>query len=155
MQFELAKQQYIKARQINPNDPVVLINLASVYTALNDYDNALKVYDEILLKDNSDLSARFYKGKLYEKKGDIASAIKQYKEILALKKNDPNAQNALNNLLSDLSGDKLLGYLYNEAISNPNDSNMLLKCTKIKSMKRPLNFTKKQFQLTQITLNLL
>src|SRR5699024_5030917 len=44
--FELAKQQYIKARQINPNDPVVLINLASVYTALNDYDNALKVYDE-------------------------------------------------------------------------------------------------------------
>ena len=119
--FELAKQQYIKARQINPNDPVVLINLASVYTALNDYDNALKVYDEILLKDNSDLSARFYKGKLYEKKGDTASAIKQYKEILALKKDDPNAQNALNNLLSDLSGDKLLGYLYNEAISNPNN----------------------------------
>lgn len=118
-QLELARAQYIKARQINPDDPVVLINLASVYTALKDYDNAIKIYDEMIAKNKSDLSARFYKGKLYEKRGDKSSAIKQYKEILTLKKNDANAQNALNALLSDLTGEQLTGYLYNEAVSNP------------------------------------
>ncbi len=118
--FEEARTQYIKARQINPNDPVVLINLASVYTAMNDYDNAIKTYDEIIAKNPSDLSARFYKGKVYEKKGDKNSAIKQYKEILALKKDDSNASSALNSLLSDLTGEQLAGYLYTEAINNPN-----------------------------------
>ncbi len=117
--LELAKAQYIKARQINPNDPVVLINLASVMTAMNDYDGALKVYDEILLKNKGDLSARLYKGKLYEKKGDIPSAIKQYKEILSIKKDDETAQNALNSVLSNLSGDKLEEYLKKEADTNP------------------------------------
>ena len=120
-EFELAKAQYLKARQLNPNDPVVLINLASVYTALNDYDNAIKTYDEILLKNEGDLSARFYKAKLYEKKGDIAAAVNGYKEILSLKKDDSNAQNALNSLLSNLSGEQLGGYLLNEA--NNNSSN--------------------------------
>ncbi len=114
-QLELARAQYIKARQINPNDPVALINLASVYTALGDYDSALRVYDDILLNNKGDLSARYYKGQLYEKKGDIASAMAQYKEILALNKNDEKASLALNNLLSNLNGDQLLGYLKNEA----------------------------------------
>ncbi len=120
-ELELAKAQYIKARQINPNDPVILINLASVYTALNDYGSALRIYDEIISKNPSDLSARYYKGKLFEKQGDVNSAIKQYKEILSLKAEDENAQNALNSLLSALSGDKLTAYLEGEALANPSN----------------------------------
>ena len=77
--------------------------------------------DEILLKNEGDLSARFYKAKLYEKKGDIAAAVNGYKEILSLKKDDSNAQNALNSLLSNLSGEQLGGYLINEANNNPSN----------------------------------
>ena len=120
-QLELAKAQYIKARQINPNDPSILRNLASVYTELKDYDSAIRVYDEILLKNKGDLSARLYKGALYEQKGDIGSAIKQYQEILSLKKGDEVAQSALNHLLSNLNGEQLTNYLKQEADKNPTD----------------------------------
>lgn len=119
--LELAKAQYLKARQINPNDPVSLINLASVYTELKDYDNAIKVYDEMLLRNQGDLSARFYKAKLLEQKGQIQDAVKLYNEILTLKKDDENARNALNDLLSGLTGEKLESYLYQEAMNRPND----------------------------------
>lgn len=153
-ELELAKSQYIKARQINPNDPVALINLASVYTELSDYDSAIKTYDEILAKNPSDLSARFYKGKIYEKKEDISSAVKEYRGILALKKDDERAKDALNGILSSLSGDKLAGYLHNEAINNPTDYDAQFKYAfemhKNKAYLPAIEFYKKCVQLNPL-----
>ena len=151
--LELAKNQYLKARQINPKDPVILINLASVLTELSDWDNAIKVYDEILSKNPGDLSARYYKGKLYEKKGDKSSAIKQYREILSLKKDDANAQNAINSILSGLNGEQLSGYLYNEAINNPTDYDAQFKYAyemhKNKGYNAAIEFYKKAIAINQ------
>ena len=81
-QYDLAKAQYVKAQDLNPNDPVVLTNLASLYLEQNNYNGAIDIYNMMLQKNPKDIKPLFYKAEAYKKLNDNKAAMAEFKKIL-------------------------------------------------------------------------
>jgi len=71
------------------------LRLASLYSQSGSYDNALKVFDDILSENPNLIPALFAKASIYDMKGDKKKAENLYEEILDI---DENHAFALNNL---------------------------------------------------------
>ncbi len=80
-QYDLAKAQYVKAQDLNPNDPVVLTNLASLYLEQNNYNGAIDIYNMMLQKTQKILSPYFIRLKHTKKLNDNKAAMAEFKRF--------------------------------------------------------------------------
>lgn len=120
-QYDLAKAQYVKAQDINPNDPVVLTNLASLYLEMKNYNGAIDIYNMMIAKKPNSIEPLFYKADAYKKLNDNKNAIAEYKKVLKMQPDNIDAKEGIRAIISSFSGEALMSYLKDEAISNPYD----------------------------------
>ena len=71
----------LKAVKIAPDEPDFLINLASVYGVLGDYEEAIAIFEKCLDLDTDQVSLRKNLGIAYMAMGDYANAIMSLEEI--------------------------------------------------------------------------
>ncbi len=121
--FQGAKTQYLKAKTLNPNNKIVLYNLASLYSEMNLPREAISIYDEILAKEPNNKDLLKYKAQAQAELKDIKGAISSYKTIMQISPNTEDAKFAeaeIENLVkNNFKGQELFDYLTLEANSNP------------------------------------
>ncbi len=77
--YKSAVSQYRRAIKIQPDLIDAYGNLAISYTRLKRYDDAIKIFKYLLIKDNENIHLNYYNlAELYKRKGDINSAIEYY-----------------------------------------------------------------------------
>ncbi len=92
---QLAIKTLQRGLSATDNDNGLRLRLASLYSQSGSYDNALKVFDDILSENPNLIPALFAKASIYDMKGDKKKAENLYEEILDI---DENHAFALNNL---------------------------------------------------------
>lgn len=150
--FEGAKMQYLKAYQMDSKDNTSLYNLASLYIAQKNYQGAIDTYNKMLLKEPNDIELINYKADILKKMSKYEDAIKEYEKILALDSGNKKAKEEIDNIvLNQFTGAKLLAYLKQKAIQNPNNYeaqfNYALELHKNKNYQSALEYYKKALSL--------
>ena len=88
--YEKAKEFYLKALEVDPNNAHVRTDLASSYRSLGDPDQALKELNTVLKADPNHEVALYNSGIiLLNDKNDTQKAIAAWEKLVALKPNDP------------------------------------------------------------------
>ena len=82
------------------------VALGSLYANAAKYDEALQHVGEALRRKPRDVAAQMLQGVVYERKGDITSAIAAYEKVLALDPRFAPAANNLAYLYTEHNGDK-------------------------------------------------
>jgi len=80
---------YEKALAKNPNDLLVINNLATAYVIKKDYPNARKYITPLLEKDPKNIRAYDMLGKIAVEEGDLDAALEEYNKGLAINPMDP------------------------------------------------------------------
>ena len=86
----LALNDYNKAVALQPDNYPVFVKRAAVLVALKEYDEAIKSYSQLLAKDAQNVNYLLARAKCYFDKGDIASALTDYKLAMSLGENKPD-----------------------------------------------------------------
>ncbi|MBQ8476226.1 tetratricopeptide repeat protein [bacterium] len=94
-QYKEALKQYL---QIQNKTPEVLMAIASCYWQLNDYQNANKYYQEVLVKQPNNKDALVNSAYAYFQLNDFNSAKQAAQKILALDKTNKEAQDIIANI---------------------------------------------------------
>ncbi len=120
--FDLAKEQYIKAESLDPKDETSLYNLASLYNEQKNYTALIGVYDKILAKKPNNIEIMEYKASALKESGRYEEALKQYEDLIFLKPENSNYKAIKNDILyNNFSAQKLQNYLYNRAANSSNN----------------------------------
>lgn len=98
--FDRAIEFYKKALNLSKKDPIILLNLAFCYKEKEDFDEALKYLKMIDEPKESELSINLHLelGDMYEKKGFLLLARKEYLSVLEKDKNNEIAIDAIKRL---------------------------------------------------------
>lgn len=86
----------------SPNDPFILFAIAKEYEKLQNTDKSLAYYLSLKNIDPSYVGLYYHLGKLYEKKGEVDTAVETYKTGMQIAK-----QQGDQHALSELAGAKL------------------------------------------------
>lgn len=106
--FEKAKEFYLKALEVDPNNTHVRTDLASSYRSLGETDQALEELNKVLKADPKHEVALYNSGIiLLNDKNDAEKATAAWEKLVQLKPNDPLSQE-LKKQISELkqTGDK-------------------------------------------------
>jgi tetratricopeptide (TPR) repeat protein len=82
--FPEAIRELQQALALDPADSRTLLPLAQAYEGADDAGSALEIYERLIQKEPANLEARFHRGRLQQKQGDVAAALKGYQEIIDL-----------------------------------------------------------------------
>jgi type IV pilus assembly protein PilF len=77
-QLPQAKQNYEKARRLNPNNPDLNRDVGRLYTQTGDFALAHAAFNQALAADPKEPLTYLYLGELYEKEGDLRGAAGAY-----------------------------------------------------------------------------
>jgi arylsulfatase A-like enzyme/Tfp pilus assembly protein PilF len=94
-QVEMAREQYKRALQIKPDYDLAIINLASAYRSLGNYDAAIAGYERYLLQDPKNAWVRYQLGELYVDLDQLDKAESAFQQSLADDTRVAAARNAL------------------------------------------------------------
>jgi len=91
--FEKAKEFYMRALDVDPNNTHVRTDLASAYRSLGDIDHALAELNQVLKTDPNHEVALYNSGIIYlNDKNDPEKARAAWEKLVELKPNDPLSQ---------------------------------------------------------------
>lgn len=91
--FEKAKDFFVRALDVDPNNTFVRTDLASVYRNLGDSDKALQELNEVLKSNPNHETALYNSGIIYlNDKKDREKAAAVWTRLVKLKPNDPEAK---------------------------------------------------------------
>ena len=76
--WQEARQNFEQAAKLNPDSPGIDSDLGRVYTQTGDYDLARSAFDRALARDPKEALPYLYLGELFEKQGDLRSAVGAY-----------------------------------------------------------------------------
>ena len=79
-----AKEEFLKAKNVNAHNPRTLSNLGVIYQKLGDYRESINHFLESLKRDSSDPKTFFNLGICYEEKGLLSDAIRAYSVAASL-----------------------------------------------------------------------
>lgn len=117
-----AKTQYLKAKNLDANDAITKLNLASLYVAEKNPQMAIQSYDEVLAVDPRNIQAHFYKAESLKELKDYNGAIAQYRALLAIDPSNQVAKEEIADISKNfLTGDDLISFLSSETAKNPSD----------------------------------
>lgn len=118
--FEEAKNQYIKAMQLDSSDDTAFYNLASLYIEQKNYQGAIETYNKLLMRHPDSVEIISYKAQALYNAKRYDEALKQYELILNLDSNNKTAKEMIDDIVYNrYSGEKLLTYLGLHASNNP------------------------------------
>ncbi len=84
-----AEQDYLRALEVNPNQPETYNNLGALYMQQGKNGAAASYFSEALARNPSYFRARLNRGIAYTKMGDLTSAQLDFAAAAALRPNDP------------------------------------------------------------------
>lgn len=97
--LERAKEFYIRAAHLSPENPDIYNNLGNVYQAMGDLDRAILFYKAGL--SYKETAYLYYNlARAYENKGDREAAVYYYRQVLRIDPNDEEVKE----ILSELEG---------------------------------------------------
>ena len=83
--YEIAKKFFEKAKNFAPNNQKILHNIAFLYYKLKDYENALKILEEIKDEDKKSLLLKgiieYYKGEIEKAKETFKKVVKEFPDL--------------------------------------------------------------------------
>lgn len=82
--YARAKENYDKSLQLQPRYIATYKNLADLYTAIKDYDNAILYYTKVLDIDSGNIMALYHLAKMYDEKTDFVKAKKYFHQLINL-----------------------------------------------------------------------
>ena len=151
--FDDALKYYNLASKYEPSSTnISKINIGSLYMNKKDYQNAIKIYSEILAKSPNNHRAQFLRALCYEKLNKFSEAINDYKKCLVNNPDNREAKENLDNLLmKNLNSNDLITFLKQKLNSNPNDSSLNYQIGyelhKAKQPKEALYYYKRSIEL--------
>lgn len=86
---------YTRSRQLTPNNPKTLFQLAHTYQQLSRIDEALATYIELLRIAPENLEARLRVARIYQSRNNWTDAHREFQWIIALDQNSPESNLAL------------------------------------------------------------
>ena len=150
--FAEAKNQYLKAMQLDNSDDTAYYNLASLYIQQKNYQGAIDTYNKLLMRRPDNVEVIGYKAQaLYDAKR-YDEALKQYELILNLDSKNKVAREMANDIIyNQFSGDKLLNHLGTHAANNSKSYeaqfNYALELHKNKKYVAAIEYYKKALEL--------
>jgi len=106
--FDEAVHYYSEAVRLKPDDAFYHVSLAQALVAQGDDDAAIEQYREAVhFESNTRLRAAWHSGlgRLLEKKGDLAGAVGEFREVDRLLPNEPGVRKQLDDLLQKIAKD--------------------------------------------------
>jgi len=103
--FEEAEKEFAKALELEPDNKIIINNLASVKHRLNKPDEAKKEFEKLLSEKNDNTTratAHYNIGAILSKEKKLEESIEAYKNSLRLDPNDKEARENLQKALLEL-----------------------------------------------------
>jgi tetratricopeptide (TPR) repeat protein len=97
--FDAAKAELQKSIQCKPDFELAYVGFARLLANVKEFDAAITYFKKALVLNPDDVRARYGLGVTYGDKGDLVSAIREYREV---KRRDPHLLEARQNLSSAL-----------------------------------------------------
>jgi tetratricopeptide (TPR) repeat protein len=86
--FELAKDSYMSALNLEPENLDATYNLGLVYLELKDYKKCVECFNKVLAKDCNDSNSYFNLGLSYLKQGDTLKALENFQNTIDINNDD-------------------------------------------------------------------
>ena len=97
--FDLAEKHFLKGLAVDPQNPILRMNLGRTYELQKRFDRAQKEYEAVLRMDGIDdqmkFMAHFNSGNAAAQNKDVDGALKHYQSALTI---DPSSQETKNNI---------------------------------------------------------
>lgn len=115
-----AKETYLKAHNLNPNDAEVLFKTGQFFMFVKKYDEAKRFLNEALKKDESYPKIYFILAQAFKETQDTTKAIEYYKRAILIDAGDYDAYLQLGQILTVKNNKEALKYL--DGAINTNES---------------------------------
>ncbi len=93
--FEEAEKYLRICLDLSPTNTMAQLSLGKLLLAVEKHDAAEAVFDEVLDAMPKNAEAIYGKGQIYEKRGDLRTALRLYEETQRLMPNMPGLQDSL------------------------------------------------------------
>ncbi|MFA6989055.1 MAG: tetratricopeptide repeat protein [Candidatus Gastranaerophilaceae bacterium] len=117
-----AMNEYKTAQLLDPQNPILRLDIATLFQQQGNDLMALSAYDSILNVYPNDVLTHYYKATALKKLGRINEAITEYETVLGLDASNDKAKKELLEAVNLLPPAQGLDYLYQSAIKNPQDA---------------------------------
>ena len=88
----------------NPDDLESMLKLGKTYFVCSRFDDAITIYQRVLLADADNVSGFYNLGMAYQAKKDSAKAIEMFRAVLKLDPDNTSAQEALDRMINFTPG---------------------------------------------------
>ncbi|MBN2364870.1 MAG: tetratricopeptide repeat protein [Calditrichaeota bacterium] len=92
--FHEAIPYYIKALEINPRDPNVIVDTGVSYFNIQDYEEAKKYFERALAIDANHVNALYNSGIVSAQLGQMSEMVRYWEQLITVAPNSNQAQNA-------------------------------------------------------------
>lgn len=123
--YVAALANYEKARSLDRENPVIKINIGTLYQVQGNPQKAIEVFNEVILTSPKDKLPYLYKARAYNQLKNYTEAIKNYEEILKIDSKDAQAKSEMLDSIGNLSDAQSFTSYEKLALQFPNDGEIL------------------------------
>ncbi|MCR4881184.1 MAG: tetratricopeptide repeat protein [bacterium] len=124
-QYDLAMEQYRKAKAIDPKNQMIRLNMATLLQQQKKYSEALSIYNDILKIRPNDVTVATYKATTLYKMGHTDAAIVMYENLLVANPNNTEIKNDLLNVIGETTEESALAHLQTLSEKFPSDADIV------------------------------
>lgn len=123
--FASAMTNYQKAQSLDSSNPVMKINIGSLYLVQGNCQKAIDIFNEVILSHPKDKLAYLYKAKAYWQLKNYTEAVKNYEEVLKIDPKDAQAKSEMLDSISNMADIQAFSYFDKLIAQFPNDEEIL------------------------------
>lgn len=123
--FTAAMTNYQKAKSLDSSNPVVKINIGSLYQVQGNCQKAIEIFNEVILANPQDKLAYIFKARALNQLENYTEAVTNYEEVLKIDSKDTQSKSEMVEVINKMPDEEAFSYFEKLVGQFPDDEEIL------------------------------